>query len=107
MIVNELTDARMPAVWPSMSGTASVPDMFAGITLRPAPNSTGVPITTGVSLMVEAVKEGGVVVVVTCDPWYTVGTANLLRRRTRFAFYHPERRLHALPPLVSVAGRKR
>jgi len=51
LIVNELTDARMPAVWPSMSGTASVPDMFAGITLRPAPNSTGVPITTGVSLM--------------------------------------------------------
>ena len=55
LIVNELTDARMPAVWPSMSGTASVPDMFAGITLRPAPNSTGVPIATGISVMVSSV----------------------------------------------------
>ena len=55
LIVNELTDARMPAVWPSMSGTASVPDMFAGITLRPGPNSTGVPIATGISVMVSSV----------------------------------------------------
>ena len=69
LIVNELTDARMPAVWPSMSGTASVPDMFAGITLRPAPNSTGVPITTGVSLMMSRLGKRAVfLVVVTCDP---------------------------------------
>jgi hypothetical protein len=83
LIVNELTLARMPAVAPSMSGTASVPDRFAGITLRPAPNSTGVPIATGIS-------------VIATESFTDTMQANLLLALTcfeppscRFAVYHP------------------